>query len=150
MANINTKNGRPRNGAPILCGRNAVVRAHTWAVGQAMGWPRWVPPLSSIVEAGIVGLSAGIIGATLGAAVGDALFGVIFRADLWATAVLVLVLSGIASSVPAVFVLSRRAHRPSKKQGWLTASLQLRLGSPDQKWTCWISRALDPPEVGQT
>lgn len=88
--------------------RNAVVRAKTWAIGQAVGWPRTVPLLASLIEAGIVGLIAGLFGASIAAMVGDPLFGVAFSLGIWAEAVGVIVFSGLLAAVPASWVLARQ------------------------------------------
>lgn len=88
--------------------RNATMRARTWAVGQAIGWPLSVPLLGSLVEAGVVGLVSGLLGASLAVLIGDPLFGVGFQPVLWVEAVLVIVLSGVLSAVPAAISISRQ------------------------------------------
>lgn len=88
--------------------RNAVLRARTWAIGQAVGWPARVAVTASFVEAGVVGLLAGLIGASAAAVVGDPLFGVAFQPTIWGEAVGVILLSGLLAALPSSFVLSRQ------------------------------------------
>ena len=88
--------------------RNAALRAGTWAVGRALGWPGWVPTLCSMVEAGLVGLIAGVVGAGLGAAVGDRLFGTPLNGTTFAAAVVVIVGSTLLAAVPAALAVTRQ------------------------------------------
>ena len=87
---------------------SATLRASTWAIGQALGWPMAVPVLGSLVESAVVGLVAGLVGVSLAALIGDSLFDVAFQPLLWTEAVLLIVLSGLVAAVPAAIVVSRQ------------------------------------------
>lgn len=80
--------------------RNAVLRARTWALGQAMGWPRRVAIQASMVEAGILGIASGVVGASAGALIGDPLFGTPFSAGLWALAAATIFAAGSSQRCP--------------------------------------------------
>ena len=67
-----------------------------------------VPIMGSLVEAEVLGVISGLIGASLAALVGDALFGAAFELLLWLQAVLLIVLSGLLAAVPAAVVISRQ------------------------------------------
>jgi len=88
--------------------RTATLRAATWALGQAVGWPMAVPVLATLVEAGGVGLVSGLAGASLAAVIGDSLFGVAFQPLLWGEAVVLIVLSGLVAAVPAAIAISKQ------------------------------------------
>lgn len=88
--------------------RSATLRATTWAIGQAVGWPMSVPVLGSLVESGVVGMVSGVIGASLAALIGDALFGAAFQPALWAETVFLIVLSGLVAAVPAAIAISKQ------------------------------------------
>ncbi|MDA8344400.1 MAG: hypothetical protein M0Z66_02830 [Thermaerobacter sp.] len=88
--------------------RNATLRAKTWAIGSAVGWPISVPILASLVEAGAVGLAAGLIGATVAALVGDLLLGVAFQPQIWGEAIGVIVVSGLFAALPSAIIIARQ------------------------------------------
>jgi hypothetical protein len=103
--------------AAEIAAASAVARRGTWAVGAALGWGAGTAWGAMAVEAGFLGLLAGMVGTGLAVAVLSPLFGV---PVVWRLAASVILGVGVVSelaALPAVWTVRRQDPVPVLKGG---------------------------------
>ena len=94
--------------AAALALSGVAARRATWALGAALGWARGVALEAILVEAALVGLGAGVVGAGVAALVLSPLFGVPWVGWLGGATVAGLVLVSALAALPAAWAVGRQ------------------------------------------